>query len=222
MNSNNVDLTKPAFSQNMIVTLENAACGELLYLTTFEPRRGRCCHFYINALRLGSWLNESTSNGPVFYDADLNSFLRAYRDSEDCIHFVISFIRINGNDDATGFVQRFDLNIVTIKDVMIIGQTLRRLVPINRDTPKAEITLTPSAHCMVRCVAKDKLTRRALSKAMARNFFWKDSHVTLYADINRSFVFRDERICGGLVLHSSTIIGKDGKPHEKLEYNIHT
>ena len=206
----------------MIVTLEPAACGELLYLTTFEPRRGRCSSFYINALTFGNWINHSVPGGPSFMDCDLNSFLRAYRDTEDLIHLEISFIRVNSNDDAVGFVQRFDLTLLFIKSVMITGETMKTLVPINRDPEKATITLTESAHCMVRRVAKDKLTRRALSKAMARSFFWKNSHVTLYADVNRSFFFREERICGGLILHSSTITGKDGKPHEKLEYSIHT
>ncbi len=222
MKPTNIDLSKPAFREHMIVRLESISCGELLALSTFEPRRGHSGTFYINAFKFGNWLNESTSASSAFLDSDLNSSLRAYRDSENRVHFIVSWIRVSSNDDVTGYVQRFDLSLVFIKAVLITGDPGKTIVSINQYTQKAEITITPSAHCMVRRVAKDKLTRRALSKAMAKSFFWKDSHVTLYADMNRSFFFRDEKICGGLVLHSSTIIGKDGKPHEKFEYSIHT
>ncbi len=222
MKNPNIDLTNPTFSQHMIVRLESVSCGELMVVKTFEPRRGQSGSFYINALRFGGWLNESMPGGPSFLDADLNSFLKAYRDTEDRVHFIISWIRVSSKDDATGFVQRFDLPLLFIKSVLLTGDPGKILVTINQDTPKADITLSPSAHCMVRRVSRDKLSRRALSKAMARSFFWKNSHITLYADMNRSFFFRDEKICGGLVLHSSTITGKDGLPHEKLEYSIHT
>ncbi len=183
MKSINIELSKPAFFQHMIVTLESVSYGELLALTTFEPRRGRSSRFYINAFKFGNRLNES-NYGSTFLDSDLHSFMKAYRDSEDVIHLSVSWIRTNGRDDITGYTQHFDLSLLFIKTVMIMGDPGKTLVPINRDIPKAEITLTPSAHCMVRRVAKDKLTCRALSKAMARSFFWKDSHVTLYADMN--------------------------------------
>ncbi len=218
----NIDLNKPAFRDHMIVKLESVSCGELMVLTTYEARRGRSSRFYINALRFGGWLNESTPGSAPFMDTDLNSFLKAYRDSEDRIHFIVTWVRVNSNDDATGFVQRFDLDLLFIKSVLIMGDPGKTVVSISEEPIKAKITLTPSAHCMVRRVSRDKLSRRALSKAMARSFFWKNSHVTLYADVNRSFFFRDEKMCGGLILHSSTITGKDGKPHEKLEYSIHT
>ena len=222
MKNTAIDLNKPAFRQHMIVRLASVSCGDLLALTTYEARRGHSNTFYINGFRFGTWLNESTPGSAPYLDSDLNAFLKAYRDSEDRVHFIVSWIRVNGNDDATGFIQRFDLTLVFIKGVMITEQDGKTLTAIQQDPVKASITLTPSAHCMVRRLAKDKLTRRALSKAMAKCFFWKNSHVTLYADVNRSFLFRDERICGGLILHSTTITGRDGKPHEKLEFSIHT
>ncbi len=101
MKNTNIDLSKPAFSQYMIVTLESVSCGELLALTTFEPRRGRSSRFYINAFKFGNWLNESNS-GSMFLDSDLNSFVKAYRDTEEVVHFVFSWIRVNSMDTCLG------------------------------------------------------------------------------------------------------------------------
>ena len=70
----NVDLSKPAFRDHMIVRLSSTSCGELLALSTFEPRRGHSSTFYLNALGLASWINDSRTNS-IFKDADFNSFV---------------------------------------------------------------------------------------------------------------------------------------------------
>ena len=67
-------------------------------------------------------------------------------------------------------------------------------------------------------IQKDKLAKRALCKALQRNFQWGGS-ISFYPDWNnRSFFFRESGMSGGLILHEET--RKDGR--KMYRYSVHT
>ena len=63
-----------------------------------------------------------------------------------------------------------------------------------------------------------------MSKALARNFQWRDDEVYMSRDwYSNDFFFRTAHsISGGFLLSSRMIVGKDGQEHEELRYSVHT
>ena len=152
-------------------------------------------------------------------DYDCGSFVVMHR-RDDIVHVHQTWVQSDIQSRIRGYIQNFDLFVDDLLAVLVAGVRIRKLASIEDRPGQASITITNGAHRQIK--ALDKLHRRALSKAMRGSFRWKDSHVCLYADWGKDFSFVDQRISGGLCLHETQIIGRDGNRHSKLYYQVHT
>ena len=88
--------------------------------------------------------------------------------------------------------------------------------------------LSDSAHELVRDLRKHPLQCRALSKALRDSWYWGgESTITLFADWNDDFSFREERngqsgIRGGLCQSHGARRGRDGRQYLYYKFSVHT
>ena len=187
--------------------------GNFITLTTVSRRYGKSQRFLLLREALFAFIN---FDAPVLYDADLNSFLRGYYISGDTVTFRITWL--TGSEFVSGRVETFDLPVSVLKAVLQ-EQAVKHLV--DQSVMQCRIILKPSAQRLIRQL--NRLERRALSKALRDNFHWsREETITLYEEWNNNFYFQTETICGGLCQHTDTIIGKDGKPRQRVRYSVHT
>ena len=203
------------FGRHAIVTLDT--CADCLTLRTLDAQHGRSCRMFIDGDKLYRWLDKPT--GSSFMDYDCGSFIVMHR-RDSIVHVHQTWVQSDSQNSIRGYTQNFDLAVDDLLAVLVAGVRIRKLAALESKPGQASITITNGAHRQIK--ALDKLHRRALSKAMRDSFRWKDSHVCLYADWGKDFSFVDQRLNGGLCLHETQIIGKDGKHHSKLYYQVHT
>ena len=128
------------------------------------------------------------------------------------------WLNSTGADQLAGHQESFELP-AELLFAAIGGNPGIRIT--NRSVIQCPITIRPSAQRMIKDL--NKLERRALSKALRDNWHWSHAEpINLYADWNDSFYFDSETICGGLCRHTDTITGKDGNPHQRIKYTVHT
>lgn len=204
------------FGHHAIVTI--AACDNFITLRTFDAQHGRSTRMFIRANALYDWV-ETPANA-TFIDYDCGSFAVMHRKDAQTVHWHQTWVQPDGQNGIHGYTQDFDISVDDLLAALVAEFGVKRLVDISSRPRQAEITITNGAHRQIKVL--DKLHRRALSKAMRDGFHWRDSHVCLYADWGKDFSFVDQRMNGGLCLHETHIIGKDGIPHRKLHYQVHT
>lgn len=203
------------FGRHTIVTIE--ACADCMTLRTLDAQHGRSCRMFIDGDALYHWLDKPT--GSSFMDYDCGSFIVMHR-REETVHVHQTWVQSEVLKGIRGYVQDFDLAVDDLLAVLVAGVRIRKLAELEGKRGQASITITDGAHRQIR--ALDKLQRRALSKALRDGFRWKGSQVCLYADWDKDFSFIDQRMNGGLCLHETRVIGRDGKFHRKLCYQVHT
>ena len=187
--------------------------GSFISLTTYSCRYGKSQRFLLSKANVTAFLDGIV---PELYDADLNNFLHgSYADAET-IHLRITWL--TGSEHLTGYWESFDLPVKLLV-AAVNNQPVKYLV--NNTVTQCPITLTASAQKMIHNL--NQVERRALSKALRDNWYWQyPENLTLYADWNDSFYFHTATICGGLCRHDDTVRGKDGKPHNRIRYSVHT
>ena len=203
------------FGRHAIVTLEPN--DRFITLRTLDALHGRSCRMFVDGKRLYCWLD--TPTGDSFMDYDCGSFIVMHRYGS-VVHVRQTWVQVDLQNNLCGYTQNFDLPVADLFAVLVAEITVKTLVAIESKRGHASITITNGAHRQIK--ALDKRQRRALSKAMRDNFRWKDSHVCLYADWEKDFSFVDQHMNGGLCLHETFVIGRDGKRHSKLYYQVHT
>ena len=203
------------FGHHAIVTLNS--CVGCMTLRTLDALHGRSCRMFIDGDKLYRWLDKT--DGASFMDYDCGSFIVMHR-RDSIVHVHQTWVQSDSQNNIRGYTQNFDLAVDDLLAVLVAGVKIRILAALESKPEQASITITNGAHRQIK--ALDKLHRRALSKAMRDSFRWKDSHVCLYADWGNDFSFVDQRLNGGLCLHETQIISRDGKLHSKLYYQVHT
>lgn len=203
------------FGHHALVTLESN--GDFITLRTLDAQHGRSHRMFMDSDRLYRWLEED--DGSSFMDYDCGSFMVMHRRNQT-VHLHQTWAESDWKHDVRGYTQDFELPVDDLLAVVVAGIKTRRLAALESHRGQAVLTITNGAHRQIRKL--DRTHRRAVSKALRDGFAWKDSHVCLYADWDKDFSFVDQRISGGLCLHECHVIGKDGKPHRKLHYQIHT
>ncbi len=203
------------FGRHAIVTLEPN--DRFITLRTLDAQHGRSCRMFMDSKRLYCWLDKPT--GDSYMDYDCGSFIVMHRYGS-VVHVRQTWVQADLQNNLCGYAQNFDLPVDAMFAVLVADVTVRTLAALESRRGQAAITITNGAHRQIK--ALDKRHRRALSKAMRDNFRWKDSHVCLYADWRNDFAFVDQRMIGGLCLHETKVIGRDGKRHKKLYYQVHT
>ena len=187
--------------------------GSFISLTTYSRRHGKSQRFLLSKANVTAFLDGTV---PELYDADLNNFLHGSYANAETIHLRITWL--TGSEHLTGYWESFDLPVKLLV-AAVNNQPVKYLV--NNAVTQCPITLAASAQKMIHNL--NQVERRALSKALRDNWYWRyPEDLTLYADWNDSFYFHTETICGGLCRHTDTVRGKDGKPHNRIRYSVHT
>lgn len=203
------------FGQHAIVTLDT--CADCMTLRTLDAQHGRSCRMFIDGDKLYRWLDKPTVCSLMDYDC--RSFIVMHR-RESIVHVHQTWVQSDSQNSICGYTQNFDLPVDDLLAVLVAGVRIRKLAVLESKPGQAAITITNGAHRQIKVL--DKRHRRALSKAIRDSFRWKDSHVCLYADWGNDFSFVDQCLNGGLCLHETQIMGRDGKYHTKLYYQVHT
>ena len=203
------------FGCHAIITIE--ANERFMTLRTLDALHGHSCRMFIDSDRLYRWLDKPDTSS--FMDYDCGSFVIMHR-RNDNVHAHQTWVQSDCHHGIRGYTQDFDLVADDLLAVLVAGVRIRKLTELEGKRGQAEITITNGAQRQIRKL--DKLQRRALSKALRDSFKWKDSHVCLYADWGNDFAFVEQQMSGGLCLHETKVIGRDGKFHRKVCYQVHT
>lgn len=201
--------------RHVIVTLENNE--HCMILRTLDALHGRSCRMFVDSDALYHWLEQS--NGSSFKDYDCGSFVVMHRRNE-IVHVHQTWVQSDDRNGICGYTQDFELLVDDLVTVIVANIRIRKLARLGSDCGLSSATVTDGAHRQVKNL--DHLHRRALSKELRDVFRWKGSHVCLYADWDQDFGFVDQCVTGGLCLHETHVVGRDGKKHCKLCYQLHT
>ena len=213
------DALNPNFRDYMIVSL--TASDDSVSLRTFDALHGSSERFVFVRSALNEWLSSPTR--PHFYDEDLNNTAHLYV-LDDHVLFDMKWLsrKYGAKYDITGYSQRFSIPLNSLI-LALLGHDAkllyREVSPIH-----AAMEISENAQAQIgRLLQRGSRYRRALSKGLRDNFVRSfESHVTLYADYDGSFLFDDDGIIGGFVLGTDRVIGKDGIAHEALRFTVHT
>lgn len=200
-----------------VIMVNLCPSGDFIEIQTFSVEYGRSHRFLLLRCKL-----ESVFNGGENYalDTDLASFIRLSR-TEGGIRFHVTWVSRSWNSAAiSGHEDMFTLPDANIAD-LLAGKKIQRAIRIDEPQGKATIRFTEGA--MHKVGRMSKSIRRALSKALRDNFFYgSDATVHIYGDFGHDLCFESNGICGGLVLHSGVLTGRDGREYKKSRYEIHT
>ena len=206
------------FSNPVLITLTDS--DSFVNLQTYDKRHGRSQHFYLHKQTLQGQLGENAEG--VVTEADLLNFCTVAR-ARDSIRFTFCWLHGNYSDDVSGFQQTVFLPISTVAKVLA-GEKVKHLsyTPVHRD--KAKLYFTSSANKYI--ADADKLTRHAIKRAFRDNFnYSRKEKLIIQKDpwVDGLYFFDPlSQYNGGIVLHETEVIGKDGKPHRKVYFGIHT
>ncbi len=205
------------FQQPVLVNLSDS--NNCVVLQTYDPKNGRSERFYLSKRTLAGQLDH-TAEG-VTIESDLQNFCSVALVGTD-MTFVVYWL--HGSGDVQGYKQSFSVPASKITQVLS-GGSVKYLHA--QDCPsKARLSFRPSAYEAIAGVARDKLKRRALCR------FFRDN--LDYGQGEKLFIERDTWVRGfyfwssetpfegGIVLHETTVVGKDKRPHKKLFYSVHT
>lgn len=158
-------------------------------------------------------------NGSTVYDVDISNLLKAYAD-KNTAYLNFSWVTYETKDKFNGFTQRIELPIDDFRKIINLGEKESFSTLYIEKDKKAKIV--NNANAAIKCVLKDKRTKRAFCKAIRDNFQYKDK-VILNSEGRNScdMFFRDNFGCGGLIRHTTVVINKNGN-FEKTYFGIHT
>ena len=205
------------FRQPILVNLSYS--NNCVILQTYDPQNGRSVRFFLSEKTLDDQLDH-TAEG-VTIESDLQNFCSVALVGTD-MTFVVYWLQGSGN--VQGYKQCFSVPVSKITQVLS-GGSVRHLHA--QDCPsKAHLSFLPSAHEAIAGFAGDKLKRRALCRFFRDNLNYGQKEKLLIERDTwvRGFYFRSSETPfeGGIVLHETTVMGKDKLPHRKLFYSVHT
>lgn len=200
----------------VILTLNNP----FVCIRTYDEKHGHSQRFFIKMDTLLSQLGDDAEGNST--EADLLNFCTVARVG-DTIRFNMFWLRGSYNDDIYGYRQTFFIPVDKVSKALV-GETVKHLSHVPACQPKADIFFTQTAHNAID--ALDKPKRHALRKFLQNNFcYGRDEHLVVQQDewVHGFFVFSTtSRFEGGIVPHETRVMGKDGKPHVKVFYGLHT
>lgn len=206
------------FNNPILVTLTDS--DPFVTIQTYDEKHGHSQHFYLRKQTLQGQLCDTAER--CVTEADLLNFCTVAH-ARDSIRFKFCWLHGNYADDVCGYQQKVFLPISKVLKVLS-GEKVKHLSysPVYRD--KADLYITTPAHKVI--ADMDKLKRRALRKFFRDNFdYGRSEHLVIQSDIwvNGFYFFSTvSKYDGGIVPHETEVIGKDGKPHYKVFYGLHT
>ena len=206
------------FINPVLITLTDS--DPFINLQTYDEKHGHSQHFYLRKEILQGQLGENAEG--VVTEADLLNYCTVTR-SDDNIRFTFCWLHGNYDNEVSGYQQTVFLPISKVVKVLA-GEKVKHLShsPVYRD--KADLYITTPAHKVI--ADMDKLKRHALRKFFRDNFnYGRKEHLVVQSDIwvdGFFFFSTTSKYEGGVVPHKTEVIGKDGKPHCKVFYGLHT
>lgn len=189
-------------------------------ISTYDEKHGRSQRFFISKSTLLNQLGGDAAGNSA--EADLLNFCTVARVGTS-IRFNMFWLHGSYDDDISGYRQTFFVPIDKMNKVLA-GETVKHLSYVPVCQLKADIFFTQTAHRAI--AALDKPKRHALRKFLRDNLnYGKDEHLVVQQDewVHGFFVFSaTSRFEAGIVLHETEVMGKDGKPHKKVFYGLHT
>ena len=189
-------------------------------IQTFEQRHGQSQRFYLTKHALHSQLDDGAEGS--FIEADLLNYCSITR-IDNSIRFNMFWLHGNYNDDVCGYQQVFFIPADKVAKV-IAGERVKHLSYSPAQMPKASIFFTQTAHKAI--AEADKLKLHAIRRFFRDNFcYGRNEHLVVQQDewVKGFYFFSTvSKYEGGIALHDTEVQGKDGKPHQKLYYGLHT
>ena len=205
------------FQQPILVKLSDN--NNFVMLQTYDPQNGRSERFYLSKRTLVDQLDH-TAEG-VTIESDLQNFCSVALVDTD-MTFVVYWL--HGSGDVQGYKQSFSVPVSKITQVLS-GDSVKHL-HVQDCSSKARLSFRPSAHEAIAGIAKDKLKRHALCRFFRDNLnYGQREKLVIERDTwVKGFYFwsAETSFEGGIVLHETTVMGKDKHPHRKLFYSAHT
>ena len=206
------------FENPILVTL--SLSEPFVCIKTFDEIHGRSQRFFISKSALQSQLCDDAEGNST--EADILNFCTISHIG-DALRFNMFWLHGNFNDDISGYRQTFFVPIDKVSKVLA-GETIKHMSHVPACQAMADIFFTQTAHKAI--AALDKPKRHALRKFLRNNFcYGRDEHLVVQQDewVHGFFVFSaTSRFEGGIVPHETRVMGKDGKPHVKVFYGLHT
>ncbi len=205
------------FQQPILVNLSDS--NNCVVLQTYDPKNGRSERFYLSKRTLADQLDH-TAEG-ITIESDLQNFCSVALVDTD-MTFVVYWLHGSGN--VQGYKQSFSVPVSKITQVFL-GGSVRHLYAQGCPA-KARMTFRPSAQEAIAGIARDKLKRHALCRFFRDNLDYGQREKLLIEHDTwvKGFYFwsSETPFEGGIVLHETTAVGKDKRPHRKLYYSVHT
>ena len=206
------------FIDPIIITL--CANDPLIYLQTYAPDHGWSQRFYLTKEALCSQLADDAENSITECDL-LNVCNIAHIGNS--IRFRLFWLHGNYNNDLHGYQQTVFIPADKAAKALA-GERVKHLSCSPVQMPKARIFLTQTAHKAI--AEADKMKLHAIRRFFRDNFcYGRDEHLVIQRDewVNGFYFFSTvSRYEGGIALHDTEVRGKDGKPHRKLYFGLHT
>lgn len=205
------------FHDPILITLSSS--GLFVALVTYDQMHGRSQRFLLSKDTLSDQFGEHAENNAI--ETDLHNYCDIAHD-RDGIRFKVSWLR-RYNDELKGYQQRFIIPADLVAKALA-GETIKYMFhePIYKD--KAPLYFTQNAHEAI--AETDKLKRHAIRRFFRDHFGYGNvEHFVIQSDpFVHGFYFHSmvSEYNGGIALHEDTVIGKDGKPHRRIYYGLHT
>ena len=206
------------FDNPVLVTLSDS--DPFVTIQTYDSKHGQSQRFYLHKQTLLRQLGDDAEGNDT--EADLLNYCTVAR-AKDSIRFQMTWLHGNYNDDVHGYRQTFFLPFDKVEKALA-GERVKHLshYPIRQE--KADIWFTEPAQKAI--AEMDKLKKHAIRRFIRDNFnYGHEEKLIVQTDnwISGFYFFSTvSRYEGGIVLHETEVIGKDGKLHRKVFYGLHT
>lgn len=206
------------FDNPILVTLSDS--DPFAIIQTYDPKHGQSQRFYLHKQSLIGQLGDDAEGNDT--EADLLNYCTVAR-AKDSIRFQMVWLHGNYNDDVHGYRQTFFLPFDKVEKALA-GERVKHLshYPIHQE--KADIWFTEPAQKAI--AAMDKLKRHAIRRFIRDSFNYGHKEKLIVQTDNwiSGFYFFStvSKYEGGIVPHETEVIGKDGKPHRKVYFGLHT
>ena len=205
------------YQQPILIHLSDS--NIFVMLQTYDPQNGCSQRFCLSRKTLANQIDH-TAEG-VTIESDLQNFCSVALVDTD-MTFVVYWL--HGSGKIQGYQQTFSVPVNKIKQVLS-GGSVRHLHAQNGPS-KARLVFQPSAHEAIAGIAGDKLKQHALRRFLRDNLnYGLGEELLIERDTwVKGFYFwsPEASFDGGIVLHETTVIGKDKRPHRKLFYSVHS
>ena len=206
------------YANSVMVTLSNS--NTFITLQTYDRKHGSSQRFYISKEALERQLNENTTGSII--ENDLLNYCTVSTDGTN-IRLLLVWLHGSYNDDVYGYQQTIFLPIEKVKRA-ISGERIKHLSHCSGSNGKACIYFTQTANSVI--ASADKLKRHAICRFFRDNFnYGRTEKLVVQEDkwVNGFYFFSTvSRYEGGIVLHKTEVKGRDGKPHPKVFFGLHT